>query len=541
MLWILGKYLFDKMNNLVQIKKLSVGFQSQNKRSNVVKSISFDIPKGKTVALVGESGSGKTVTALSILKLLPYPSAFHDSGEIIYNNLNLLKLKQNEIQKIRGQNISAIFQEPMSSLNPLHTIEKQVNEILMIHSPIPYAEATKKTKKLLSQVGLENISERVKAYPHELSGGQRQRVMIAMSIANNPDLLIADEPTTALDVTVQSQILDLIQNIQQQMGMSILFISHDLAVVKKISDYVCIMKDGEIVEKNFTENIFSNPQHSYTKDLITSQTKKKVFENYGDNLILQINELKVWYPITKGILRRTIDHVRAVDSLNFNLKKKQTLGIVGESGSGKTSLVLAILKLISSKGNIVFENHNLSKIGKNKMKNLRKEIQIVFQDPFSSLSPRMTIEQIVSEGLEIHQKKLSKDEKKDKIKKIIKDVGLDYEDIHQRFPHEFSGGQRQKIAIARALVLKPKLLILDEPTSALDVSIQNQILQMLDHLQKKFDLSYIFISHDMNVIKAMSDYILVLRNGKIIEEGDANEIFMKPKTEYTQKLIQAIL
>ena len=541
MLWILGKHLFDKMNNLVQIKKLSVGFQSHNKKSNVVKSISFEIPKGKTVALVGESGSGKTVTALSILKLLPYPAAFHDSGEIIYNNFNLLKLKQNEIQKIRGKNISAIFQEPMSSLNPLHTIEKQVNEILMIHSSISYTEATTKTKKLLSQVGLENISERIKAYPHELSGGQRQRVMIAMSIANNPDLLIADEPTTALDVTVQSQILDLIQNIQQQMGMSILFISHDLAVVKKIADYVCIMKNGEIVEKNFTENIFSNPQHSYTKELITSQTKKKVFENHGDNSILQINKLKVWYPIKKGILRRTIDYVKAIDSLNFNLKTKQTLGIVGESGSGKTSLVLAILKLISSKGNIIFDNQNLNNIGKNKMKNLRKEIQIVFQDPFSSLSPRMTIEQIVSEGLEIHQKKLSKDEKKDKIKKIIKEVGLDYEDIHQRFPHEFSGGQRQRIAIARALVLKPKLLILDEPTSALDVSIQNQILQMLNFLQKKFDLSYIFISHDMNIIKAMSDYILVLRNGKIIEEGNTNEIFTKPRTEYTQKLIQAIL
>jgi microcin C transport system ATP-binding protein len=529
------------MNNLVQIKNLSVGFQSHNKKSNVVKSISFEIPKGKTVALVGESGSGKTVTALSILKLLPYPAAFHDSGEIVYNNFNLLKLKQNEIQKIRGKNISAIFQEPMSSLNPLHTIEKQVNEILMIHSSISYTEATTKTKKLLSQVGLENISERIKAYPHELSGGQRQRVMIAMSIANNPDLLIADEPTTALDVTVQSQILDLIQNIQQQMGMSILFISHNLAVVKKIADYVCIMKDGEIVENNFTENIFSNPRHSYTKELITSQTKKKVFGNHGDNSILEINELKVWYPITKGILRRTIDYVKAVDSLNFNLKSKQTLGIVGESGSGKTSLVLAILKLISSKGNITFDNQNLNKIGKNKMKNLRKEIQIVFQDPFSSLSPRMTIEQIISEGLEIHHKKLSKDEKKDKIKKIIKEVGLDYEDIHQRFPHEFSGGQRQRIAIARALVLKPKLLILDEPTSALDVSIQNQILQMLNYLQKKLDLSYIFISHDMNVIKAMSDYILVLRNGKIIEEGNANEIFTNPGTEYTQKLIQAIL
>jgi microcin C transport system ATP-binding protein len=450
-------------------------------------------------------------------------------------------MSDKNIQKIRGKNITTIFQEPMSSLNPLHTIEKQVNEILMIHSSISYTEATTKTKKLLSQVGLENISERIKAYPHELSGGQRQRVMIAMSIANNPDLLIADEPTTALDVTVQSQILDLIQSIQQQMGMSILFISHDLAVVKKIADYVCIMKDGQIVEKNSTENIFSNPQHSYTKILITSQTKKKVFVNHGENTILQINELKVWYPIKKGIFRRVVDYVKAIDSLNFNLKIKQTLGIVGESGSGKTSLVFAILKLISSKGNIIFDNQNLNKIRKNKMKRLRKEIQIVFQDPFSSLSPRMTIEQIISEGLDVHYGQLPKDEKRDRVKTIIKEVGLNYEDIYQRFPHEFSGGQRQRIAIARALILQPKLLILDEPTSALDISIQNQILQMLNHLQKKFGLSYIFISHDMNVIKATSDYILVLKNGKIIEEGKANEVFMKPKTKYTQKLIQSIL
>ena len=316
------------MNNLIQIKKLSVGFQSHNKKSNVVKSISFEIPKGKTVALVGESGSGKTVTALSILRLLPYPAAFHDSGEIVYKNFNLLKLKQNEIQKIRGKNISAIFQEPMSSLNPLHTIEKQVNEISMIHSSISYAEATTKTKKLLSQVGLENISERIKAYPHELSGGQRQRVMIAMSIANNPDLLIADEPTTALDVTVQSQILDLIQNIQQQMGMSILFISHDLAVVKKIADYICIMKDGKIVEQNTKNNIFSDPKHSYTKELILSQTKKKISLSTSTTPILNVKNLKVWYPIKQGILKRVIDHVKAVNDISFELKKRQTLGIV---------------------------------------------------------------------------------------------------------------------------------------------------------------------------------------------------------------------
>ena len=529
------------MENLVSIKNLSVGFQSQNIKSNVVKSISFEIPKGKTVALVGESGSGKTVTALSILKLLPYPSAFHDSGEIIYNNIDLLKSKQNEIQKIRGKNISAIFQEPMTSLNPLHTIEKQVNEILMIHSSISYSEASKKTKKLLDQVGLQNISNRIKAYPYELSGGQRQRVMIAMSIANNPDLLLADEPTTALDVTVQSQILDLIKSLQQKMNMSILIISHDLAVVKKIADYVCIMKDGEIVEKNTKENIFSKPQHPYTKILISSQAKKKSTATDQNDLILKANRLKVWYPIKKGFLRRTVDYVKAVDSINFKLGIKQTLGIVGESGSGKTSLVLAMLKLISSSGEIIFKQQNINNINNNHMKKLRKEMQIVFQDPFSSLSPRMTIEQIISEGLDIHEKKLSYDEKQNRIKKITEEVGLNYEDVHKRFPHEFSGGQRQRIAIARALILKPKLLILDEPTSSLDVSIQNQILDLLNELQDKYNLSFIFISHDMKVIKTMADYIIVLKDGKIVEEGNTNSIFNSPKESYTHRLIQSVV
>ena len=541
MLWILGKHSFNIMENLVSIKNLSVGFQSQNIKSNVVKSISFEIPKGKTVALVGESGSGKTVTALSILKLLPYPSAFHDSGEIIYNNIDLLKSKQNEIQKIRGKNIGAIFQEPMTSLNPLHTIEKQVNEILMVHSAISYSEASKKTKRLLNQVGLENISKRIKAYPYELSGGQRQRVMIAMSIANNPDLLLADEPTTALDVTVQSQILDLIKSLQQKMNMSILFISHDLAVVKKIADYVCIMKGGEIVEKNTKKNIFSKPQHPYTKILISSQAKKKSTATNQNDLILKANRLKVWYPIKKGFLRRTVDYVKAVDSINFKLRIKQTLGIVGESGSGKTSLVLAMLKLISSSGEIIFKQQNINNINNNHMKKLRKEMQIVFQDPFSSLSPRMTIEQIISEGLDIHEKKLSYDEKQNRIKKITEEVGLNYEDVHKRFPHEFSGGQRQRIAIARALVLKPKLLILDEPTSSLDVSIQNQILDLLNQLQDNYNLSFIFISHDMKVIKTMADYIIVLKDGKIVEEGEKELLFNSPKEKYTKKLLQSVI
>ncbi|PPR46235.1 MAG: hypothetical protein CFH17_00112, partial [Alphaproteobacteria bacterium MarineAlpha5_Bin7] len=482
-----------------------------------------------------------TVTALSILQLLPYPSAFHESGEIIYNNIDILKSKKNEIQKIRGKNISAIFQEPMTSLNPLHTVEKQINEILMIHSLISYSKASKKTKELLEQVGLEKISERVKSYPHELSGGQRQRVMIAMSIANNPDLLIADEPTTALDVTVQLQILELIKKLQEKMNMSILFISHDLSVVKKIADYVCIMKEGKIVEQNSKEKIFEQPEHDYTKMLISSQAKKKIVVKNQKETLLDVKDLKVWFPIRKGILKRTSGYVKAVDSINLNLKTKQTIGIVGESGSGKTSLVLAILKLISSRGNIFFNNQDINNIKHKDMKLLRKEIQIVFQDPFSSLSPRMTVEQIISEGLDIHQKNISIKEKKEKIEKILYEVGLDYNKIYKRFPHEFSGGQRQRIAIARALILNPKLLILDEPTSALDVSIQSQILDLLNELQKKYDLSYIFISHDLKVIKAMSDYILVLKNGKIIEEGDSDKIFYSPVHSYTKNLLQSVI
>ena len=529
------------MRNLISIKNLSVGFQSQKKKSNVVHSISFDIPKGKTVALVGESGSGKTVTALSILKLLPYPSAFHQTGEIYYNEKNLLTSSNKEIQKIRGKSITTIFQEPMSSLNPLHTIEKQIIEILLIHSNISKEEASNKTKELLNSVGLESIANRLKSYPYELSGGQRQRVMIAMAIANNPDLLIADEPTTALDVTIQLQILKLLKNLQKKLNMAILFISHDLAVVKNLADYICIMKNGKIVEKNTKENIFNKPQHEYTKELIDLKNIKKITLESSKNLILNVKDLKVWYPIKKGILRKTVDFVKAVDFVNFDLYENQTLGIVGESGSGKTSLVLALLKLIPFEGNIIFNNQNINLIKNNNLKKLRKNIQIIFQDPFSSLSPRMTIEEIVKEGLNVHYKSINEEGKKKKIKEIINEVGLEYNDVYDRFPHEFSGGQRQRIAIARALILKPKLLILDEPTSALDVSIQNQIIQLLNSLQRKYQLSYIFISHDIKVIKAVSDNIIVLQRGKIIETGNANNIFNFPKSNYTKNLLSSII
>ena len=529
------------MENIISIKNLSIGFKTQEIKKNVVHSISFDIPKGKTVALIGESGSGKTVTALSILKLLPYPSAYHETGEIIYKEKNLINISNKDIQKIRGNDITTIFQEPMSSLNPLHTIEKQINEIILIHSNISHIDATKKTKKLLKSVGLENISNRLKSYSYELSGGQRQRVMIAMSIANNPDLLIADEPTTALDVTIQLQILKLLKDLQSTMNMAILFISHDLAVVKNLADYICIMKDGKIVEQNSKEKIFNNPEHEYTKELIGYKKIKKQNNILKENKILKIENLDVWYPVKKGVLRRTVDYIKAVNSINLVLLENQTLGIVGESGSGKTSLILAILKLIPFKGKIFFNNKDISTYKKKDLIKLRKNMQIIFQDPFSSLSPRMTTEEIVREGLDVHENSLSEKEKNNKIKEVFEEVGLDFDKIYNRFPHEFSGGQRQRIAIARALILKPKLLILDEPTSALDVNIQNQIIKLLNDLQLKYQLSYIFISHDLNVIESVSDHVIILQKGEIIEQGSIHEIFNFPKNDYTKKLLSSII
>ena len=529
------------MENIISVKNLSIGFRRENNKNEVVHSISFDIPKGKTVALVGESGSGKTISALSILKLLPYPSAYHSSGQIIYNNKNLLNISEKEIQKIRGNNISTIFQEPMSSLNPLHNIEKQINEIIITHSKISYVDASKKTKKLLESVGLESLSKRLKSYSYELSGGQRQRVMIAMSIANNPDLLIADEPTTALDVTIQLQILELLKKLQKELNMAILFISHDLAVVKNLADYIYIMKDGRIVEYNTKQNIFNNPINEYTKELVNIKNIKKDKNYDNKNTILKIDKLKVWYPIKKGFLRKTIDHVKAVDSISLELFKNQTLGIVGESGSGKTSLVLALLKLIPSEGNFFYKNKNIALLNNNKFKKLRREIQIIFQDPFGSLSPRMTIEEIINEGLEVHEKNLNKKEKKEKIINILNEVGLNFDEIYNRYPHEFSGGQRQRIAIARAIILNPQLLILDEPTSSLDVSIQKQIINLLGKLQKKYKLSYIFISHNMKVIEAVSDYVIIMQKGKIIEQGETDNIFNNPKKLYTKQLLSSVI
>ncbi|MBS56775.1 MAG: microcin ABC transporter ATP-binding protein [Rickettsiales bacterium] len=525
------------MSTLLSIKNLSIVF---NKNNKVLDNISFEIPKGKTVALVGESGSGKTITALSILKLLP-TSASHPNGEIIFNNKNILENTIQDMQKLRGKNITTIFQEPMLSLNPLHTIDKQIAEILLTHSNISKKEANKKTFNLLKEVGLEDIAKRPKIYSYELSGGQRQRVMIAMSIANNPELLIADEPTTALDVTVQIQILELLKKLQKKLNMSILFISHDLSVVKHMADKICVMKNGRIVEQNLNEEIFNNPKHEYTKELLNAQNKIKSNISLTKKTILNVEDLRVWYPIKKGLLKKTVDQVKAINNLSFRLNEKETIGIVGESGSGKTSLVLAILKLINSKGKIEINNLEISNLKQKDFKNLRKNIQIVFQDPFSSLSPRMTIDQIVSEGLYVHYPNISVEEKNSKVKSMLSEVGLNYTETYNRFPHEFSGGQRQRIAIARALIVNPKILILDEPTSALDVTIQKQIIDLLNELQQKFSMSYLFISHDMKVIRTIADKILVLKDGHLIESDNADIIFKSPKNEYTKTLLKSVL
>jgi len=523
--------------NLISIKNLKISFK-QNQ--NVVNNVNIEIPKGKTVAIVGESGSGKTLSALSILKLLP-ENANINSGSIMYEEKDLLKLPLNEIEKIRGNKISTIFQEPMSSLNPLHTIDKQIKEIITTHNKKNTAELNASVLNLLKEVNLDDLMNRPNIYSYELSGGQRQRVMIAMSIANNPDLLIADEPTTALDVTVQQQILSLLNNIQKHRKMSILFISHDLGVVNKIADYIYVMKDGEIIEHGEKFEIFNHPKNPYTKQLVGFQNKIRKIKENKEKEILKITDLKVWYPIKKGIFKKTVDYVKAIDAINFTLKKKETLGIVGESGSGKTSLVLAILKLITSSGKIEFNEMDLNFIKKNKLKNIRKDIQIVFQDPFSSLSPRMNVEKILNEGIDVHFPKYSELEKKQILKNILTETGMNYERDHNKYPHEFSGGQRQRIAIARALILKPKILILDEPTSALDITIQNQILDLLQNLQEKYSLSYIFISHDMNVIRSVSDKILVLKTGKLIEYNNAEIVFNSPKDEYTKNLISSVV
>lgn len=525
---------------LLQVKNLSVSFHQAHQVIAAVNSASFVINHGETLALVGESGSGKSVTAQALMQLLPPHPTCQINGHILWQNQNLLDASTETIRQIRGNDIAMIFQEPMTSLNPLHSIAKQIGEVIQLHQPgLPADKTKKQTLELLEQVEIHNAKQRLSAYPHELSGGQRQRVMIAMALANKPKLLIADEPTTALDVTVQLQILKLLQQLQTELGMGILLISHDLNLVQHVAHHVCVMKAGNIVESESCEKLFASPQAPYTKLLIDAEpTGSPTPINQTAKLVLSAQQLKVWFPIKAGIFKRTIDYVKAVEPTDLSIKQGETLGIVGESGSGKSTLGFALLKLMPSDGDVQFNNQSVSQLNQKMFRPLRRDMQIVFQDPFGSLNPRMSIAQIIGEGLNVHKQNLATEDIDLEICQVLSEVGLDT-DVRHRYPHEFSGGQRQRIAIARALVLKPKLIILDEPTSALDRTVQAQIVTLLRKLQEKYQLSYLFISHDLAVVKAMSHRIMVMQKGQCVEIGDTQEIFHHPTHPYTKALIKA--
>ncbi|MDO7909551.1 ABC transporter ATP-binding protein [Pseudomonas sp. 22-AL-CL-001] len=523
--------------NLIEVRDLSVEFVGGDRVQRVVEGVSFDIRRGETLALVGESGSGKSVTAHSILRLLPYPLARHPSGSIQYGGQDLLGLGEKPLRQIRGDRIAMIFQEPMTSLNPLHNLEKQINEVLLLHKGLSGKQATARTLELLDLVGIPEPAKRLKALPHELSGGQRQRVMIAMALANEPELLIADEPTTALDVTVQLKILDLLKDLQARLGMSLLLISHDLNLVKRIAHRVCVMQQGRIVEQAECQTLFSAPQHPYTQMLINAEPTGGPADTAAGPPLLEVRDLRVWFPIRKGLLRRTVDHVKAVENIHFSLPRGRTLGIVGESGSGKSTLGLAILRLIASQGQIRFDGQDLQGMDANQVRPLRRQMQVVFQDPFGSLSPRMSVADIVGEGLRIHGIGDAESQQA-AIIAALQEVGLDPETRH-RYPHEFSGGQRQRIAIARALVLKPALILLDEPTSALDRTVQRQVVELLRSLQQKYNLTYLFISHDLAVVKALSHQLMVIKQGQVVEQGEAETVFATPQHPYTRQLLEA--
>ena len=524
---------------LLSVRELSVAFGQGAREVLAVDRVSFDIGKGETVALVGESGSGKSVTALSVMKLLPYPAAHHPSGAISFKGQELLTMPERDIRRVRGNDITIIFQEPMTSLNPLHTIEKQISEILLLHRGMTGEAARARIIELLNHVGIPDPATRLGSYPHQLSGGQRQRVMIAMALANEPDLLIADEPTTALDVTVQAQILKLLKDTQVRLGMSMLFITHDLGIVRKLADRVCVMNHGKIVEQGAVERAFTAPEHPYTKALLAAEPKPDPAPPRPDApLVVKTDDLKVWFPIKRGVMRKTVGHIKAVDGISMELRKGETLGVVGESGSGKTTLGLAILRLISSNGPIVFMGHTIQGLKFKEMRPYRRDMQIVFQDPYGSLSPRMSVADIVEEGLRVHHPRLSPEEREQRVVTALTEVGLD-SGTRDRYPHEFSGGQRQRIALARALVLEPTFIVLDEPTSALDMLIQAQMVDLLRDLQKKRDLTYMFISHDLRVVAALASRLIVLRGGKMVEEGAAADLFKNPKTDYTRALLAA--
>ncbi|ARP98793.1 ABC transporter ATP-binding protein [Pseudorhodoplanes sinuspersici] len=524
---------------ILSVKDLSVAFTQAGRTTLAVDRISFDVKPRETVALVGESGSGKSVTAMSVMKLLPYPAASHPSGTIHFKDQELLGMSEREIRGIRGNDITIIFQEPMTSLNPLQTIERQIREILDLHTSLRGDAARKRIVELLTQVGIPDPVGRLASYPHQMSGGQRQRVMIAMALANEPDLLIADEPTTALDVTVQAQILKLLKDLQSRLGMAVLFITHDLGIVRKIADRVCVMNKGQIVEKGDVETIFNKPEHPYTRALLNAEPKPDPAPlQPAAPVMVKTDDLKVWFPIKRGVLRSTVGHIKAVDGVSIEVRQGETLGIVGESGSGKTTLGLAILRLISSQGPIVFMGHNVQGLKFKQMRPLRSDMQIVFQDPYGSLSPRMSVADIIEEGLLVHHPKMPAQEREAMVVQALSDVGLDPE-TRFRYPHEFSGGQRQRIAVARAVVLQPKFIVLDEPTSALDMLIQSQIVDLLRDLQKRRGLTYLFISHDLKVVAALASRLIVMRNGKIVEEGPAQELFKNPKSDYTRTLFAA--
>jgi microcin C transport system ATP-binding protein len=524
---------------LLSIRDLSIAFRSGGRETLAVDRVSFDIAKGETLALVGESGSGKSVTALSILRLLPYPAAHHPSGSIDFDGRDLLRLSEREMRKVRGDDITIVFQEPMTSLNPLHTIEKQIGEILLLHRGLTGAPARARTLEVLTQVGIPDPQTRLKSYPHQLSGGQRQRVMIAMALANEPDLFIADEPTTALDVTVQAQIIALLKDIQSRLHMSLLFITHDLGIVRKIAQRVCVMKDGKIVEHGAVERVFTSPEHPYTRALLEAEPRPDPAPPLPDApVLLKTDQLKVWFPITRGLMRKTVGHVKACDGLSIELRKGETLGVVGESGSGKSTLGRAILRLISSEGLIAFMGRDLQGLRFKEMRPFRRDMQIVFQDPYGSLSPRMSVADIIKEGLKVHQPDMPDRQRDERVVQALRDVGLN-PDTRFRFPHEFSGGQRQRIAVARAVVLEPTFIVLDEPTSALDMIIQAQMVDLLRDLQKRHNLTYLFISHDLRVVAALASRLLVMRHGLVVEAGDAAELFRNPKTDYTRALFAA--
>jgi microcin C transport system ATP-binding protein len=525
---------------LVDIRDLSVSFKTLDGVVHAVKRVSLRIDRGEILALVGESGSGKSVTALSIPQLLP-SSAFHPSGSIRFDGTEIVGAPETTLRGLRGARISMVFQEPMTSLNPLHTIEKQVGEVIRIHRHLDQQTARGRVLELLQLVGLRDAEQRLAAYPHELSGGQRQRVMIAIALANEPDLLIADEPTTALDVTIQAQILALLKSLQRRLGMAVLLITHDLTIVGKVADRVAVMTAGEIVETGPVAQVLTSPQHAYTKHLIAAEPRgAPIAAQPNAPVVVQTDDLKVHFPIRKGVLKRTVGYVRAVDGITAAVRRGQTIGVVGESGSGKTTLGLAVLRLIGSRGRIVMFGQNIEGLGFKETRPLRRRMQIVFQDPYGSLSPRMTVAEIVGEGLRVHEPRMPDDERRELIAKSLEEVGLTRA-MMDRLPHEFSGGQRQRIAIARAIVLRPEFVVLDEPTSALDMSVQAQVVDLLRDLQARHALAYMFISHDLRVVRALSHYVIVMQNGRIVEQGATDAVFNAPREDYTRALMAAAL